>query len=97
MTIASEILAQLGGAGRIGAMINAKLFVTLPDGVRFKHMAGKLGANLCEIRLNARDLYDVKFYKLRGVVCTMIDQDEDVFVGDLRGRFRDLSNLAIQL
>ena len=97
MSIGQEILNQLGGAGRLKAMINAKNFVALDAGLRFRHMPGKNGANMAEIKLNGNDLYDVKFYKVRGPDAKLIAEDEDVFVGDLAGRFRDVSGLAIRL
>jgi len=62
MEIANTIIRQMGGAGRLGAMIGAKNFLALNSGVRFDFkMNTKM--NRCEIELNSMDLYDVKFYK----------------------------------
>lgn len=103
MAVANEILRQLGGSRRLGMMIAAKDFLGLSardgkgPGLRFKHMAGEGGVNVAEIRLNAGDLYDLAFYKVRGLDCRLVVEDEDVFVGDLAERFRASSGLAIRL
>lgn len=97
MQIANEILRQLGGPGRLGVMINAKILVGLPDGLRFKHMKGKNGANMAEIRLNARDLYDVRFLKARGLDCAEVAKVEDAYVDMLPAIFRDEAGLTIRL
>ena len=60
--IANTIIRQMGGSGRLGAMIGAKHFVALNSGVRFDFkMNTKM--NRCQIELNSMDTYDVKFYK----------------------------------
>lgn len=103
VAIANEILRQLGGAGRLKASIAAKDFVALDArdgkgaGLGFNHMRGEGGVNRFEIRLNAGDLYDMAFYRVRGINCALVAEDEDVFVGDLAERFRASSGLAIRL
>ncbi len=103
MAVAQEILRQLGGSARLGVMIAAKDFIALDardgkgPGIRFKHMPGESRVNMAEVRLNAGDLYDLAFYRVRGLKCELVVEDEDVFVGDLRERFRASSGLAIQL
>ncbi len=97
MEIAQEILRQLGGPGRLKAMINAKGFLALEDGLRFKHMPGQDGVNMAEIKLNGRDLYNAKFYKVRGQSAKMVAAEHDIFVEDLAECFRRNAGLAIRL
>lgn len=62
MDIANTIIKQMGGSGRLGAMIGARNFLALKSGVRFDFkMNSKM--NRCQIELNSMDTYDVKFYK----------------------------------
>jgi len=61
--IATTIINQMGGAGKLKSMIGVKMFVVLEEGgVKFNFkMNPKI--NKCEIKLNDMDLYDMKFYK----------------------------------
>ena len=97
MEIAQEILRQLGGAGRLKAMINARDFVGLPDGLRFKMMPGKGGCNMVEIKLNGADLYDVGFFKVRGLKFEQVAGCRGYYVDMLADAFRDEAGLAIRL
>lgn len=98
MEIAKEILRQLGGQGRLKLFIAARGYVALKDGLQFRFARGNDGINMVEIRLNARDLYDVRFLKQRGYVPAVeVAKDENVFVGDLVERFRQVSGLALRL
>lgn len=96
MEIANEILRQLGGPGRLGALINAKNFVGLENGLRFKMMEGNGGCNMAEIKLNARDLYDVRFLKVRGLDAVEVAAVNDAYVDMLPGIFWDEAGLAIR-
>lgn len=99
MEIAQEIVRQLGGYARLSAMIGAKApFVGLPDGVRFQFMRAANGINMVEIRLNGRDLYDVRFMKQRGYQPARVVEDaNDVYADMLPGLFRDVTGLALQI
>lgn len=56
------ILKQLGGMGRLKAMIGAKNFVALPKGVAFKWPARQRSkGNYVEITLRPDDTYDMQF------------------------------------
>lgn len=61
-TAAETIYQQLGGFG-FAAMTGAKHFVALDNGIRFRIGRNRSKANIVEIRVNGRDLYDVKFIK----------------------------------
>lgn len=62
LEIANTIIGQMGGSGRLSAMIGAKNFLALKSGVRFDFKINTK-MNRCQIELNSMDLYDVKFYK----------------------------------
>jgi hypothetical protein len=56
------ILKQLGGMGRLKAMIGARHFVALPKGVAFKWPARQRSkGNYVEITLRGDDTYDMQF------------------------------------
>lgn len=97
MEVANAIAAQLGGLNRLAVMIGAKNFVGMEDGLRFRMMKGKGGCNMAEIKLNARDLYDVRFLKVRGFDCDEVAKAEDVYVDMLADVFWDDAGLAIKL
>lgn len=60
--IAMTIINQMGGAGKLKAMLGVKTFGVIDGGVVFQFkMNPKM--NKCEIKLNGMDLYDMKFFK----------------------------------
>jgi len=62
MQIAETIVKQMGGFGRLGAMVNGRDFVTLENGgVQFT-FSGKRGMNKCVIKLDADDTYTMEFW-----------------------------------
>lgn len=58
--IAKTILDQLGG-NRFMVMTGAKNLVAIDAGVRFRVGQNAKGINMVEVRLNGRDLYDMRF------------------------------------
>ena len=58
--IAAIIHQQLGG-GRFNVMTGAKNFLAIENGLRFTIPRNASKANRCEIVLNEKDLYDVRF------------------------------------
>ncbi len=65
--IASVILQQLGGQGRLCAMTGAKDFVAIENGLQFGIGKNAKGVNKVRIVLNGDDLYDVEFGVCRRV------------------------------
>ncbi len=63
MEIARTIIAQMGGQGRLKAMVGATNFVSTNRGVMFSFKGSKI-ANKIDISLTSLDLYDIKFYKI---------------------------------
>lgn len=65
LTVANTILAQLGGGGRLTAMIGAEEFFGDAKSLKFRFAApAKNGANLVRVQLDASDTYTVEFYKI---------------------------------
>lgn len=62
--VAKIILSQLGG-NRFVAMIGAKAFVYDFKSLQFAMPRNRSGANKCRVTLNANDLYDIEFFKIK--------------------------------
>ena len=65
LQIAQTIIKQLGGSGRLTAMIGARSFVAGDDYVDIRFTAKAANkSNLIKVALNSNDLYDVTFLSL---------------------------------
>lgn len=87
MTVATTILAQLGG-NRFVAMTGSKNFMGRPDGLTFKTGRNPKGVTHVRVTLTPADLYNVEFLKIRGTQAPVkmaevggiyCDQLEEVF------------------
>ena len=86
MNTATTILNQLG-ANKFIAMTGSKNFVNTGNGLQMKLTRNKANAQYLTIELNSMDLYDMKFYSLRGtefkvkneINCIYCDQLKDIF------------------
>jgi hypothetical protein len=96
---ANTILEQLGGAGKLTAMIGAHTFMGTEEGTLTFQFRAKAhnGANRIHIVLNANDYYDVTFYKGRGVNIRAIGSVYDVPAGSLRRVIQDATQLYLSL
>ena len=96
---AETILEQMGGKGRIGAMVGVTSFFMNVDknkggaGFRFRARAAK-AIKCVTIVLEASDTYTMKFYSLRGVVKHEVT---DVYATDLKSIFEDTTGLYLSL
>lgn len=59
---AMEIINQLGGFGKLKAMVSADGFMYHRDWLSFSFKGNKK-IDMIRIKLNAMDLYDINFYK----------------------------------
>lgn len=100
MTIANEILAQLGG-GRFIAMTGAKNLVNCGDALRFALPRGLAahGINRVEIKLTAMDLYELTCGKwnARKLEYAEVSKAAGVYAEDLRRFFKDATGLDCTL
>ena len=85
---------------RLVAMIGAKNFVldeaNYTIGFKFTAKA-KNKANYCRIKLNASDLYDVKFISIRGVNVKTISTHNDLYADMLKSTFEAETGLYLSL
>jgi hypothetical protein len=95
-TTSETILAQLGGAKFI-SMTGAKTFVGRDNGLQFKIPASKDGINAVIITVNARDYYDVEYYKIRGTKVVVVRSDTDVPADMLASSFELATGLYTKL
>ena len=84
--IASEIVNQLGGMGRLNIMTGAYNFIALPNGVSFRIKNQR--ANYIKITLNSMDLYDLEVGRIRG--------DKYTVVIEKLGLYNDMLKPAIE-
>lgn len=96
MSIANVILQQLGG-NKLCAMTGAKNFVDLGNGLQFDVPARGAKANKVKVVLNSFDLYDVVFYKIRGLNVKVVEELSNVYAEDLVERFEEATGLAAHL
>ncbi len=94
-TVAMTILEQLGGLGRLKAMIGIKNVTYTVNSVSFCFMKGRGGVNAARIVLNARDYYDVEYLKIRGINVTSIAKDTDIDCENLKPSFERKTGLAL--
>lgn len=98
MQTANTILGQMGGAGRLAAMVGASMFVGSADSLMFA-FRGCAKANKCRVTLDANDTYTVEFCKLknRGLDVTTFKAASNVYADQLRRLFEQTTGLAISL
>lgn len=93
--IASTIINQLGGMGKLNAMTGAYNFVAVENGVSFK--IKNRSANYIKIVLNGKDLYDVEIGRISGTNYKIIKKQEDVYVEDLKKLIEDSTGMYLSL
>ena len=62
LTVANTILKQMGGAGKLSAMVSAHDFVGDKDSLQFG-FKGSRKANKCRVILDPTDTYTLEFWK----------------------------------
>jgi hypothetical protein len=84
--VASTIIGQIGGQGRLHMMLGATNFMSLPigdgkcGGLRFNIKAiGKPRINIISIELNGGDLYDISYYFMRAGKAKLVAEERNVF------------------
>ncbi|AZO67666.1 hypothetical protein [Mesorhizobium sp. M6A.T.Cr.TU.016.01.1.1] len=96
MTIANEILAQLGG-NRFLAMTGAKSLVDCGDALRFALPRGfaAQGIDRVEIKLTTMDVYELTFGKWNGrkLEVAEVSKSSGVYAEDLRRFFSGATGL----
>jgi len=93
--VASTILEQLGGMGRLKAMIGAYNFIDIGNGVSFRMKNPR--ANYVKIKLNSLDLYDLEVGRIRGDAYKIISEQKNVYAEDLKPLIEKASGLYLSL
>lgn len=94
-TIAGAILNQLGGR-RFVAMTSAHSILNLGNGLQVKFKGSKR-ANTVRIELDGNDLYTVRFYKMKGLDCPMVEEYTMVHAESLQTIFTRATGLHTSL
>jgi hypothetical protein len=96
--IAKTIIAQMGGTGKLRAMVNGRQFLILDAGVQFT-FSGKRGMNKCVVKLTPADTYDIEFWYInaRKGTCDKKEEYLDVYEDMLIDLFEKTTGLYLSL
>ena len=94
-TVATEILKQLGGMGRLNMMTGAYNFVAHKNGVSFKLKNPK--ANYVKVILNGMDLYDLEVGRIRGGKYTVVADEKGLYANILKPAIEKATGLYLSL
>ena len=98
MSVAKEILSQLGG-NKFIAMTGAKAFVGSNSMLMFclpSNFAAKK-INKVRITLTSADLYNVEFFYIRGTNVKKISEAEGVYADQLKSVFESHTALLVSM
>jgi len=95
-TIANTILDQLGGAGRLQAMIGAKHFLADDNSLAFK-FPNRRGPNWVKITLDPSDTYTVTFGRIVKYELRSSSTVSGIQCGQLKSLFENTTGLALSL
>lgn len=96
-SVAATILEQLGGTGKLSAMIGARNFVDHGDGVSFKWPARGNAPNYCHVELDPSDTYAIAFYRIRGNEPVLLKEFNDIYADQLVQLFERTTGLYLSL
>ena len=95
--IANTIVQQMGGTGRLRAMLGAKLFIAIDNGLQFK-FPNRLRSrgNCVRIELEPNDTYKVSFWSI-GSRAKLVREVEGVYCDGLKSLFEEQTGLRLSL
>lgn len=96
----NQLTNSNNGGNRLVAMIGAKNFARSEKNytISFKFAAkAKNEANYCRIKLNAMDLYDMKFINIRGLNVKTVSIHNGLYADMLKSTFEDETGLRLSL
>ena len=94
--ISKTILQQLGGWGRLRAMLGVKQALDHGNGVSFR-FPNRRGPNHVKILLNGSDTYDVEFGRIRGLNFKVIKEYKGIYADGLADLFVDQTGLHLRM
>lgn len=98
LTVANTILAQMGGSGRLTAMIGAHSFVGGKDSLSFRFKAkSHKGINTIRVVLTPADVYTVEFCRIRGFKLSLVETVADVYCDQLIETVERVTGLYLHL
>lgn len=95
MQIAETIIQQLGGAGRLRAMVGAYNFIAIKNGVSFRIKNQR--ANHIKITLNGKDLYDLEIGRIRGTTYKVVHEANDLYYDMLKPAIEKATGMYLSL
>ena len=98
LEVANTILSQIGGRGRLSAMLGAKDFLGGERHLQFKFAAKAANkANTIKIILDPSDTYTVEMWSCRGTSFKKVFELEGVYAEDLLRVMEGETKLAFRL
>lgn len=98
MSVPNITLSQLGGGGKLRAMIGAHSFAGSGNTLAFRFAAkARNGANVIRITLMPSDTYRVEFLSLRGASRKVKGDFDDVYADSLRQLIESETGLYLSL
>ena len=94
--IAKVIVRQLGGLGKLSAMVNGRQFLILEAGVQFT-FSGKRGMNKCVVKLTPADTYDMEFWYITSAKCVKKEEFKGIYNDMLIDLFETTTGLYLSL
>lgn len=96
--IGHTILQQMGGGGKIAAMLGVKKFILLPNGVKFQWPnKQRTRGNLVEILLDPDDTYTMNFYNASGSGAKLVKEYKMVYADQLKKIFETQTGWFLSL
>ena len=89
--IATTIISQFGRS--FPQMVGLKNVVAIERGVQFGHAKGEQGINKVVVTLNARDTYDLAFWRVTNKTTKEIVGVGDIYNDQLGGVFENITGL----
>lgn len=97
LEIATEIVRQFGGFGRLKAMVNGRDYVAIERGLMFR-FSGSQKANKAIITLEPTDLYKLELYQLRrNGEARMISRWSGLYADQMLEAFRKGTGLHLRI
>ena len=93
--VSDTIYEQIGG-NQFNAMVGVKSLIRGNDRLTIQ-WGTRAPFNCVRIVLNESDLYDVRFYKIKGAAIQKQKDFTDVYCDRLRGLFEEVTKLATSL
>ena len=94
--IANTIIGQMGGFGRLSAMVKMRHPVALESGVQFK-FSGSRKVNTCRVTLGSGDLYTFELWKCTPTMMKQVYLGTGYYADMLITAFETETGLALSL